>query len=76
MPGFKAWLSQFRDDQTATGDLARDVAADPDWPVPTDLELIFLHMIELDASDNALEALRVAWERWQREQPPRPVRRA
>jgi hypothetical protein len=74
MASFRRWLDQFSRDESAIGDLARDVAADPDWPVPTDLELIFLHMAELDASDNALEALRAAWDRWQREQPQRPVR--
>lgn len=29
---FTTWLKTHRKDDTAIGDLARDVAADPDWP--------------------------------------------
>ena len=29
---FKSWLRRFENDSNAIGDLARDVARDPDWP--------------------------------------------
>ena len=31
MSGFRSWLTQFVQVNSAVGDLARDVAADPDW---------------------------------------------
>jgi len=64
MASFREWLCQFRRDDTALGDLARDAAADPAWPASDDLEVVFLHLVEVGAYDSALEALDVAWTRW------------
>ena len=65
--GFRAWLLQFRRDESALGDLARDVLADPDWPRgPGSLARFEAHLEDAGACDEAAGALREAWARYER----------
>jgi hypothetical protein len=63
--GFGAWLAQFTQVSSAIGDLARDAAADPDWPDgPDELETYGDHLESAGASEAALETLADAWARY------------
>lgn len=63
MSGFGAWLTQFTQVSRAIGDLARDAAADPDWPDgPDELETYADHLESAGASEAALETLADAWD--------------
>ncbi len=65
MSGFGAWLRQFTQVSSAIGDLARDAAADPDWPDgPDDVETYVDHLESVGASEAALETLADAWARY------------
>lgn len=68
VPSFRAWLRQFRHQESAIGDLARDVLADQDWPRgPGSLARYESHLVSLDAIDGALDTLRAAWARFEQE---------
>lgn len=59
---FGDWLASFSRDQTARGDLARDAAADVDFPDdPSDLGELLDYLESCGACDGALAALRSAW---------------
>jgi len=63
--GFGTWLERFTQVRSAIGDLARDAAADPDWPDgPDELETYADHLEEAGASEAALETLADAWARY------------
>jgi hypothetical protein len=63
--GFGAWLAQFTQVSSAIGDLARDAAADEDWPEgPDELETYADHLESAGASEAALETLADAWARY------------
>lgn len=65
MAGFSSWLAQFRQVNAAVGDLARDAAADPDWPDgPDELETYTDHLESAGASRAALETLEEAWSQY------------
>ncbi|MEV7595482.1 YozE family protein [Streptomyces sp. NPDC089922] len=65
MSGFGNWLARFTQVTGPIGDLARDVAADADWPQePDDLETYTDHLEAAGASPAALEALAEAWGRY------------
>lgn len=67
MTRFRTWLRQFRDDESAIGDLARDVLDDPDWPRGRgSLTRYVEHLEEAGAVDDAIATLRAAWERYER----------
>ncbi|MFG2774729.1 YozE family protein [Streptomyces sp. NPDC048350] len=63
---FRAWLLRHVDEQSAAGDLARDVRVDDQWPEgePESLDLYSEHLEYMGASRAALEALEVAWGRY------------
>jgi len=68
---FRRWLVQFGREESAIGDLARDVRADPGWPSgPGLLARYQVHLQEAGAAPDALEALRSAWLRYQQENSP------
>ena len=47
MDGFTAWLAANAQARTSVGDLARDAAADPDWPQgPDELETWFDYLTQ------------------------------
>jgi len=65
MSGFRGWLAQFTQVNGAIGDLARDVAADTDWPEGSDeLETYLDHLDAAGASPAALDTLVDAWHRY------------
>jgi len=62
---FRSWLHRFENDNHAIGDLARDVARDPDWP-SGGLRRTRRHMEELGACEDALTTHDRAWEEYRR----------
>ena len=66
---FTRWLKQFEDEDNAIGDLAREVAADCDWPADQDLLGLVAHLEGIGACDDAIRALVKAHARWVAEQP-------
>ncbi|MET7649012.1 YozE family protein [Streptomyces sp. NPDC005426] len=65
MDGFGGWLAQFTQVKGAMGDLARDAAADTDWPdEPDELETYVDHLESAGASTAALDTLADAWARY------------
>lgn len=65
--GFGEWLSKNTQARNAVGDLARDAAADPDWPEGSDeLETFTEHLEDVGASQAALDTLHQAWELYRR----------
>jgi hypothetical protein len=72
---FRRWLKQFTGEQSAIGDLARDVLADPSWPWgPGSLARYETHLDEAGASAAAVDTLRKAWKRYEDEQARRGAR--
>lgn len=68
VPTFRTWLRQFARDETALGDLARDVKADRTWPRGrSSLVRCLAHMNRVGASPEAIVTLRKAWLRYQHE---------
>ena len=66
------WLRQFREDENALGDLARDVAADRCFPGPVKsrdyLERYEDHLLRVhDATPAAIETLHKAWDAYDQE---------
>ncbi|MFF4249480.1 YozE family protein [Streptomyces sp. NPDC001822] len=65
MNGFGGWLAQFTQVRSGIGDLARDAAADADWPEePDELETYVDHLEAAGASTAALETLVDAWAQY------------
>ncbi|MEU9710772.1 YozE family protein [Streptomyces sp. NPDC047967] len=67
-PSFAAWLRTHKKDQTAIGDLAREVAADPDWPSRRQLSGQREYLEERGAIPAAVETLERAWELYEAQQ--------
>ncbi|WP_407838495.1 YozE family protein [Streptomyces sp. DSM 116496] len=66
--GFTSWLKTHAKDQSAIGDLARDVAADPDWPSRRQLSGQREYLEERGAIPAAVETLERAWELYEARQ--------
>ncbi len=62
--GFSTWLRARRTESSAVGDLARDVACDPEWPAPRTLDQAREHLTRKRACAGALRALEEAWRLW------------
>lgn len=67
-PSFTTWLKTHKKDQNAIGDLARDVAADPDWPSRRQLSGQREYLEERGAIPAAVETLERAWELYEARQ--------
>ena len=67
-PGFTAWLKSHAKEDNAIGDLARDVAADPDWPTRRQLSGQRAYMEEQGAIPAAVATLERAWELYEAQQ--------
>lgn len=63
---FKRWfVKNYSKDETALGDLARDLQADPDCPATTTNGAeLRAYLSARDATPGALRALEHAWEDW------------
>lgn len=66
--GFTSWLKTHAKDQSAIGDLARDVAADPAWPSRRQLSGQREYLEERGAIPAAVETLERAWELYEAQQ--------
>jgi len=64
---FTEWLSFQAGRPDPVGDLAGDVARDPEWPSRSDGNLrdLLAYLRRMGACPGALEALRQAWSEWQ-----------
>jgi len=62
---FKTWLRRFEDENSAVGDLARDVARDPNWPSGGPRRTR-RHMEDLGACEDALTTHDRAWSEYRR----------
>ncbi len=64
---FTEWLAEQAQRETATGDLARDVVQNPHWPAGgTTVEAFAEHLRRQRACDEAMQALRQAWQSYRR----------
>ncbi|AWK09973.1 hypothetical protein DDQ41_14880 [Streptomyces spongiicola] len=63
---FRAWLMRHVGEQSAIGDLARDVRDDAEWPEgePESFELYNEYLDSMNACEGALDALEKAWSRY------------
>lgn len=62
---FTRWLAGHADDESAIGDLARDVARDSEWPADADLDAYREHLQSaagLYEGSPAMVTLAEAWE--------------
>jgi uncharacterized protein YozE (UPF0346 family) len=64
MLSFTDWLARHRTTQSAIGDLARDVAADSDWPGGHSYRKLRDYLDEAGAIPAALDTFEVAWTMW------------
>lgn len=61
--GFKTWLREFKNEDTALGDLARDVLADKKFPrVSNSIEPAATHLTMHHACSDAKRMLLEAWD--------------
>lgn len=63
---FRAWLVQFEDEKTALGDLARDVAADSDFPRTGGSRAMRAYLEDVGANDRVFDVLDRAWVQFKR----------
>jgi len=61
MMSFRVWLRHFIEDNTAIGDLSRDVDNDSNFPTKNDYNLILNHLQNLNACDGAIDTFKVSW---------------
>lgn len=63
---FEDWLADQQLASGPSGDLARDVAADPDWPDSAGRHAQLAYLRSVGACDGALDALNLARRLWRR----------
>lgn len=59
--GFKKWLKKYEKDDTAIGDLARDVRDDPNWPKRSTYRKIKNYFFDINACEGAVQSFEKAW---------------
>lgn len=60
---FTQWLARAQNSDSPLGDLARDVARDPDWPGDADISQVYLrYLSSRHASESAINVWRKAWK--------------
>ncbi len=62
---FRAWLRAREDEDSPVGDLARDVAADSEWPSNATRDKAHAHLYACGAIPEAHAALNAAYDRWE-----------
>jgi len=66
---FLVWLALQARRDDPVGDSARDMLDDPDWPqTATTFDSASAYLRSVNASPKAIEALREAWNEWERTQ--------
>ena len=68
---FTKWLMQYRGEDTAVGDLARRVAADPEWTDPPALSALESVLRGAGYAEPILDVARRAWRRYASDASPR-----
>jgi hypothetical protein len=68
--GFTRWLMQYRGEQTAFGDLAREVARDTEWEEPASLDALESQLRGAGRPDATIEVARRAWRRYRADSAP------
>ncbi len=66
---FTKWLLQHRAEETAIGDLARRVAADPEWTDPRTLSALESVLLGAGCSESVMGTARRAWRRYTADAP-------
>ncbi|HTX52745.1 MAG TPA: hypothetical protein VMD08_05010 [Candidatus Baltobacteraceae bacterium] len=66
---FTKWLTQFRGEQTALGDLARRVRADTEWEDPRSLAALESALLGAGRSQAEVQVARRAWHRFRGDRP-------
>ncbi len=66
---FTKWLLQHRAEETAIGDLARQVARDPEWTDPATLPALESALLGAGCPKHVLETARRAWRRYTADAP-------
>jgi hypothetical protein len=61
---FTKWLLQYQKEATVVGDLARQVARDPEWTDPTTLAALESQLLGAGSPQATLDAARRAWRRY------------
>jgi hypothetical protein len=61
---FTRWLMQYRGEETAVGDLARQVAQDVEWEDPRSLDALESALLGAGCAPAVLETARRAWRRY------------
>jgi len=69
---FTRWLLQHQREETAFGDLARQVARDPEWTDPSNLAGLESQLLGAGRPQAVLETARRAWRRYAGDVGPRP----
>ena len=69
---FTKWLLQYQRDATAIGDLARQVAHDPEWTDPPTLAALESQLSGAGAPRATMDIARRAWRRYASDTKPRP----
>ncbi len=69
---FTKWLLQFQRDATAVGDLARQVARDPEWTDPATLAALESQLLGAGSSRAVVDVARRAWRRYASDVDSRP----
>ena len=68
---FTKWLLQYQREATAVGDLARQVARDPEWTDPTTLGALESQLLGAGSPQAILDVARRAWRRYASDASPR-----
>jgi len=66
---FSKWLTQFRSEQTALGDLARQVERDTDWQDPPSLAALESALLGAGRPQVEVQTARRAWHRYTGDRP-------
>jgi len=69
---FTKWLSQYQGEATAIGDLARQVAHDPEWTDPPTLAALESQLSGAGSPPATVDVARRAWRRYTSDTKPRP----
>jgi hypothetical protein len=69
---FTRWLAQYRGEQTAVGDLARQAARDSEWTDPPTLQALESALQGAGCTPDTLATARRAWQRYASDAGPRP----
>jgi hypothetical protein len=68
---FTKWLLRYQGETTAVGDLARQVARDPEWTDPATLTLLESQLLGAGSPQATLDVARRAWRRYASDAGPR-----